>query len=93
MNNPPAEHPNPLTRMYQKYGLPTTLSAEQRAAWESHLAGRGAPLRLLPTNGDRCTAATGSPAGCGFPLLIDGTCPNVRAHTDHDETPQGEERG
>lgn len=84
MPDPEPDHPNPATRAYLRHGLPATLSDDKRAAWERHLAGQAVPLNLLPTNGDRCTAPThsGSPAGCGFPLLIDGSCPNASEHTD-----------
>ena len=73
---------NATTRRYREVGLPATLPAEQRAAWEAYLAGRGAPLRLLPTNGDTCYAeAMGGPY-CGYPLLIDGSCPNRNDHRE-----------
>jgi hypothetical protein len=77
-----APHPNPITRRFLEVGLPATLPADQRAAWESYQQGKGAPIRLLPTNGDRCTAMTwgGAEAGCGYPLLIDGECPNRSEH-------------
>lgn len=86
------EHPNAATRAYLRQGLPATLPEDMRVAWERHLAGEAVPLRLLPTNGDCCAALThsGSPAGCGFSLLIDGSCPNASAHTDEDDTdPEG----
>lgn len=74
---------NPITTAYFRHGLPSTTTAEQRAAWGRHLDGQAVPLQLLPTNGDRCAAQTHSPVGCGFPLLIDGSCPNSDNHTDN----------
>lgn len=73
---------NATTRAYARYGLPATLPAEQRQAWEDHQAGKAVPLRLLPKNGDTCHADSMGGPYCGFPLLIDGTCPNANEHRD-----------
>ncbi len=74
------EHKNRTTRAYLRYGLPHTMRPEMVKAWEDHQAGRSAPLRLLPTNGDRCEVPTMGGAVCGWPLLIDGSCPARNEH-------------
>lgn len=74
--------PEAVTRAYERHGLPFTMPAEQKQAWADYLAGKGAPLRLLPTNGDACRAESMGGPYCGYPLLIDGSCPNRRNHRD-----------
>jgi hypothetical protein len=72
--------PEQLTARYRDFGLPATIDRAVREAWESHLAGQGAPLRLLPTNGATCAEMCRGGVACGYPILIDGTCPNVNDH-------------
>ena len=55
------------------------LPKDQRDAWEAYQRGEGAFLRLLPHNGFDCYAKTHG-GTCGYPLLIDGSCPNHTAH-------------
>lgn len=81
---------NATTRAYERYGLPATLPAEKRAAWEDWQAGRGALLRLLPLSGDTCHAESMGGPYCGRPLLIDGTCPGRNDHRDVVEAELGE---
>jgi hypothetical protein len=69
------------TLAFRHFGLPATLSAEQRQAWEDHQAGRAVPLRLLPKSGDNCRADSMNGL-CGHPLLIDGSCPGRSDHRD-----------
>lgn len=73
---------NAITRRYKEVGLPITLPHNQREAWQSYQAGNAAPLSLLPTNGDTCPAASMGGSYCGFPLLINGVCPNRSNHRD-----------
>lgn len=81
----PADYPNAITRRYKSLGLPATMAGEQRKAWDDFLANRGAPVRLLPKNGDNCRAATHAPLPCGRPLLIDGSCYGDSDHLSEDE--------
>lgn len=74
--------PETVTAAYLRYGLPATLPDEQRLAWEAHEAGKAAPLSLLPKNGATCHADSMGGPYCGYPLLIDNTCPNYAGHRD-----------
>lgn len=55
------------------------LPQEQREAWAAHQRGEAVALRLLPHNGFDCYADTHG-GTCGYPLLIDGSCPNKPDH-------------
>lgn len=71
---------NARTEAYQRYGIHAITNLCEREAWLRHLQGKTQPLYDLPTNGDRCTEGTVGGSSCGFPILIDGTCPNAAEH-------------
>lgn len=72
---------NTITARFEEFGLPDTLTADQCEAWNRWQAGQYVPPELLPTNGDTCPDMTMN-ARCGYPLLIDASCPNQSAHRD-----------
>lgn len=71
---------NARTESYQRYGLHAIRDLDEKAAWTAHLQGHTVPLHRLPINGDRCAEGTIGGSSCGFPILIDGTCPNAAEH-------------
>jgi hypothetical protein len=71
---------NARTDSYRRYGLHAIRDLHQKAAWISHLQGKTVRLHDLPTNGDQCTEGTIGGSVCGFPILIDGSCPNAPEH-------------
>lgn len=71
---------NPRTQNYQRYGLHAIRDLDQKAAWIKHLRGETVRLHDLPVNGDHCAEGTIGGAVCGFPILIDGVCPNTPEH-------------
>jgi hypothetical protein len=72
---------NPRTQRYVRYGIHSIMDYEQKQAWQRHLDGEAVPLTELPTNGEHCPERTMG-SYCGFPLLVDATCPNSANHRD-----------
>jgi hypothetical protein len=72
---------NPRTQRYVRYGIHSIKDYSQKQAWQRHLNGEAVPLTELPTNGEHCPERTMG-GYCGFPLLIDATCPNYANHRD-----------
>lgn len=56
-------------------------SAAEHDAWRRHQAGEVVRFSNLPKNGQVCHEPT-STSVCGWPLLVDGSCINVSAHTE-----------
>lgn len=56
------------------------MSAAERDALRRHRAGEVVRFSTLPKNGEICRAKSAAPAGCGWPLLIDGSCVNAGMH-------------